>query len=463
MGGYVPGDPASIPPGTPTSDLTWKDYVALGAGVAAGEITGSSQVANWTAKHATQVSGYSLVWGIIVAVVDEILLKGVELITKLQGQDNPGFYDLMQGLLSDTLGIEFPEGAIESAWHRGGSMAAIKTGGALLLNQLASEMATTLPAPAGPGLSAAQGLLGFIIAFSVREANVSTFMSLIPEEYRFLEGIRDYAVDLAQNLGLGRICRQALMPILRQWIQDPLTRELNAQYHPTKLGSGPAIKAHNRGMLTDQELADEISWEGYTDRYAQALQKDALTQLPVSDAFELFKAGRYTSQQLTTAYQMAGFDFSVSGDWLAAQIQKEIDPWVTALVTDWKTQLAGGYIKLADFDDNIDGLGIYPDVAKAIKTAVGTLYEFPRKKLTLPEVQSAIVEGILTFDDLDAWLQGEGYSSDDRDTLTQMTLLKLGTQAAKVQVAEYTWAKAKAAAAKKGEPEPPPPAILTSS
>jgi hypothetical protein len=442
-------------------DLSYKDYLDLGVALTSGTITSGAMTAAWVGKHATQVHGWSFVWNLITSVVDDILTGGVELLTKLQAQDNPKFFQLMQAMLEDTLGVSFREGALQSAYRRGGDIAAVKEGGALLLGQLASELGVTLPSPVGPGLRAAESLLGYIIAFSVREANVATFVSLIPEEYRFLDGLRDYNVDLARNLGLGRICRQALMPVLKQWIQDPLTRELNALYFPTKLGASSAIKAHNRGLLSDQEFAQEMAWEGYSERYVAALQKDQLVQLPMADAWELFKVGNYTSEQLQAAYQNASMDPAVSGDWIAAQIQKEIDPWVAALVTDWKTQLAGGFISFSTFADNVSGLSIQPQVAKAIIAATAALYEFPRKRLTLAEMQSAIVEGILTFDDFAVWMRAEGYGQDDQDTLTNMTLLKLGTQAAKVKVAEYTYAKAKANAARKGEPEPPPPPILT--
>jgi len=98
-----------------------------------------------------------------------------------------------------------------------------------------------------------------------------------------------------------------------------------------------------------------------------------------------------------------------------------------------------------------------------LATEADTMFQFPTKRLSLAEMQTAFVQGIIDLSDLETYLSDEGYSADDQNTLAQLTLLKLQTDAAKIQLAQYAYAKAKAKAAKKGEPPPPPPAILATA
>src|SRR5207244_1753262 len=120
----------------------------------------------------------------------------------------------------------------------------LRTIGGQIYNALQDELkpGTGELTPAS-GLAAAEKFLGFLTEFAVRQGNVAFISELIPIEFNFLGGLREYGETLAKNLGLGRLSRRALQPLIQTLIADPLQWQLNTTYRPTLLNETSAIKA----------------------------------------------------------------------------------------------------------------------------------------------------------------------------------------------------------------------------
>ena len=433
------------------------DFGSTGQDLGAGMAASGLPVAHAVAKHAAAVTGWGVVWSVVTNIVDEVLTAGVTLLTNLQGTNTPGFFDFLQALMSDLLGVDFAPDALSNAWAQGGDVGGITSAGSLLLNQLSSEMNRPLPSPDGPGMTAAKSLLGWMMAFSVREANVSVFTSMIPEEYRFLDGLRDYGVSLARNLGLGRMARLIFQPWLKVAIQDPVTHELNAAYTPTFLGTTQAIKAKARGIYSQSDLEDEAAADGYTLQRLQALTKDTLTQLQESHVWELYKWGAFDQSAALAALTSYGIDPDVVQQYFAALGYKERDTYVPQFLSVIHSQFLNGYLSLDQYQSIVTNLRITQESQQDLLAILGQLASLPRKRLTLAEMQGYYVDGIVDLQDIETYLQLEGYSSDDQDLLVLATLIKSGEESAKLSKAEYAYHKAVLAAVKKAEPPPPPP------
>lgn len=441
-------------------DIPAPDFVQQGKAQAEGALaTGwwDDLIRKYVLAHG---SAGSVLFSILGSFFDDLMAVFVEFIGKAQAGGTPGFFTLLATLLGDLLGVEISADKVAAAWKGGGSTAGFKAVGSAYWNAMLGQLGAPAAITPESGLAAAEGFLGYLLGFSIREGNIAMLASVIPEEWRVMDGIDEYAQAMRGSLGLGRMARQALHPLIQTLITDPLQWYVNRQYTPKLLGEGLAVRAFNRGWIDRATLEQEMAYAGYSEQRIQTLIQDALTQLSLADAWTLYKTGNYTSDQVGAAFRASGMDPNVSGDWLAARIAAEVEPYQVALISDWKTQLAGGYITLAQFQGYIDSLKMLPDAKIALMQSVGQLYELPRRKLTLAELQSAFVEGLVDATEVSAWLQNEGYSDDDAQVLWFQTLLKLGTLEAKKAVAQYAYDKAKAKAAAKGEAEPPPPAIL---
>jgi hypothetical protein len=396
----------------------------------------------------------------IVSLVDWIAAGAVALFGMFQGRDAPGFYGLISEVLSDLLGVDINTQTIEQAFWRKGELGAYRVIGKDYWDVWMKELGNPSAITPESGLASANGFIGYLLGFSIRQGNLALLDSFLPETLRVLDGIKEYGELMQRSLGFGRMARQALHPLIQTLITDPLQWYVNRQYTPKLLGEGLAVRAFNRGWIDRATLDTEMSYAGYSQTRISTLIKDALTELGPTEAWTLYKTGGYTGNQLAQALQTSGMDPGAIGDYVQAKLAAEVEPYTTALIADWKNQLLGGYISLSQFEGYVNSLKLPIEAKIALNQAVGQLFEYPRRKLTLAEVQSAFVEGLLDATEVSNWLIKEGYSDDDAQVLWFQTLLKLNTDEAKKAVAQYKYDRAKAKAAAKGEPPPPPPAAL---
>lgn len=408
----------------------------------------------------SRASGPGTLLGELGSLFDDLMAVFVQFVGSVQAGGTPGFFTLLSSVLGDLIGVEISADQVHNAWVRGGARDAFRTVGADYWKALLGQIGSPAQLTPESGLAAAEGFLGYLLGFSIREGNIAMLASVIPEEWRIMDGIDEYAQAMRASLGLGRMARQALHPLIQTLITDPLQWYVNRQYTPKLLGEGLAVRAFIRGWVPREVLDTELAYAGYSPARIETLIKDALTELSPADAYTLYKAGAYTEQQVAAAARTSGQDPAVFGDWITAKIAAEVEPYTSALIADWKGQLLGGFITLAKFEGYVNSLKLPQEVKDAVNNAVGQLVELPRRKLTLAEVQSAFVEGLIDSTEVADWLTKEGYSDDDAQILWYQTLLKLNTTEAKKAVAKYGYDKAVAKAAAKGEPPPPPPAIL---
>src|SRR5208337_4385497 len=196
-----------------------------------------------------------------------------KVLTAAQGEKNSSFYDLAAAVVKDLTGTDVDAEALKQSTFGSGRLAGIEAG-------------DTAPA---------EKFLGFLMNFAIRQGNVETILSLIPEEYRFLDGIRTYGELMAKNLGLGRMARRALQPLIQIRVADPLMYKLQEDYRPKRIGAMPAIKKYFRDATFEQQMRKELAQEGYTDARIDDLITDYRPLLSERHLVEsLFRFGNAT-------------------------------------------------------------------------------------------------------------------------------------------------------------------------
>src|SRR5713226_10184987 len=148
---------------------------------------------------------------ILADVLDLILAAVSGLFLAGQGEGSRGFSNLVAVLLGDLLGVEGVTGEqIFTAFQTRGRISAMKNVGSGFLDVLTKEMITSGNVSPEQGDAAVRSFLGFVLSFAVRQGNIAFVTSLIPEEWRFADGFREYGELMAKNLGLGRLTRLVL-------------------------------------------------------------------------------------------------------------------------------------------------------------------------------------------------------------------------------------------------------------
>jgi len=356
---------------------------------------------------------------------DEVFALIVELLTAMQGLNQPGYFRLMGDILGDLLGIEFNSDAIIASFRKGGSLAAMTTVGGDLLDTLSSELKSGLTSGViEPTLAPAKTFLGFLISFAVRQGNVAFFSELLPEEIDVIKGFREYGELLARNLGLGRLARRALQPLIQTIVADPMQWSINAQFRPKLLSEAQYVKALNRGDLTRAKVDRWLSWLGYSDEMIEILIQDSARPWAANELLELARLKQMDDGTAISLLQLQGIDQgTATQSWTAAKGQA-VSGLVHRYLEDTLSQFRGGFISWEDVRTAIDEAAILQEEKLGYYSILGDRGDKFWRHLSEGEIERAYLGGIIDMTTAQTYWQRLGYAPDSIQTLTFLLLEK---------------------------------------
>jgi hypothetical protein len=367
--------------------------------------------------------------------MDEIFALFLKFISAAQGTSQPGFYALMSGVMTDLLGIEMDSNELISTIGHGGRLSALRRAGAWLYGQLSLEFDPSGGTrPIAPSADPATAFLGFLIEFAIRQGNVATFCEFLPEELNIFSGIREYGELLAKNLGLGRLARQALRPMMQILVADPLEWELNQKYRPKLPSEGITIKAYNQGLIDKAEVTRVLSWQGFTDQAIDWLINEHTRDFHRDELLSLWRQRTFSDQQVIDEIASTGVDDAMAAEiWSAWQEEPAVTVkrhYLTELLHEFRTGLVPfkfGKPDVAGMLDTIDGLHLTVPESNEWKHLFGHAVEFPRKLPTEAEMERAFLGGLTDMTTIQDYWTRIGYFPDDIQTLTLLLLQKQST------------------------------------
>lgn len=315
--------------------------------------------------------------------------------------------------------------------------------GAALYNQLQAEFGVPKSANPGPGEKAARIFSGYAVNFAVQNAMISTLAD--GASFHLLQDFRELGVEVAQNLGLGRLQRMALGTLLDNAIRKPYTRELQAQLRPSRLSVPEYIHARNRGDITDADLHTALQEAGFRDQDIAAVINEYTDKLSVSELMTLVRYQVMTVDDATRILQSQGLDAYTAGMRFKAAQLAIINDNVKAYVDALNVAVRSRTMDTDTWSAKMADVPWTADEIQWQKLANGTYLEFYDKMLTWTQVVTAFEQGIVDVNYVEAWLVSKGYSPEDILNMELLLAVKFDAFAA--------------AAAKKGAtPKPPPPA-----
>jgi len=322
---------------------------------------------------------------------------------------------------------------------------------------LSKEMITSGNVSPEQGDAAVRAFLGFVLSFSVRQGNIEFLTSLIPEEFRFAEGFRAYGELMATNLGLGRLTRLVLRPLVTTLAATPFQWKLNELYRPTQLKLADVVNPFSGAVMDAKLIWADLAREGYTDDKIQALLELHRKKISEADVFTLYQGGYWEQSRVLEYYKRLGFTEDDTGPLLFSLAFKASRTYVDELRSAVVTAYADGHIDRQELQKVVDGMPLRQEEKDFILLAADYKRKVPTKHLTLAVLEQAFNEGIIDLTEFTDHLRVQGYSDDDQSILLLLTLEKLAKVKEKAAAAA---ARSTAKAAKKGggSASPLPPA-----
>jgi hypothetical protein len=357
--------------------------------------------------------------------MDDVFAIFVKALTATQGTGQPGFLALMTAVVGDLLGIEYDETELIATMQKGGRVKTMAKAGGWLFDTLRNEfdpsagtmqqVATDVPA---------RSFLGFLIEFAIRQGNVATFAEFLPEEFNFVGGLREYGELLARNLGLGRLARQALRPLMQTMVADPLGWKLNQMYRPKLLSEGQAVKAFHAGYIDRPELNRILSYQGYSDTGIDVLIADYSKPWHPSQLYALLRSGTIDDTEAVGRLVDQGIPEVTAGELWQAYKSEQKQTLVDAELQQYLHLARQGWLSVAALRDIIANTQLTPDEYEHYNHMAGIIAEYPRRHVTESEIERAFLGGIVDMSAVQSYWKDLGYSDTGIQTLSLLLLQK---------------------------------------
>ena len=391
---------------------------------------------------------------------------------------DPAFGRLAEAVLNELLGTDFNAELLATGTDINAHLARAQQIGLLFHRQIMSEFlagtgitldaaAGSFTEPTGPtgavervtptqGIAAAARFTGLAVNFATANGIIATLAGLFPEVH--LDEIREIGEEVAKNLGLGRLQRLALAPLVQILLAEPYKWYINEIGRPTQFKLADVANPFTGSVMPQELIWRSLAREGYSDDKIQALLELHRVKPSASEYLTLFAGGQLTYDTLLKLLGRLGYsdDGAVTkAEALQLQAQR---PFQDEIRTAAVTAYADGHITREELQAIVNQLPLSADEKALVMIAADYKRKVPNKHLSLAQIESAFEQGILDLGDFTDQLTNLGYSPDDQNTLLLLTLIKLDKQK---EAAAAKAAKAAMKAAKSGGGATTPPTPTT--
>ena len=348
-------------------------------------------------------------------------------------------------VLNEFLGTDFTQQNLPLGLGTGDHLARAQATGSLLMNQLVTEFSPPGGAAVGPSTAPAATFAGLAVNFGIASAIMGVIGGMIPETH--LDELRELGEEVAQNIGLGRLVRRALQPLIQILVANPMTWAINTQYLPTQFSIGELINPYAQTSVDQTHLFAAMNLLGYSNDKIQAIIEMHQKRLNPGDVKLLLDYGSWDQPTSEAYITKLNWPAELTPTVLLLEELKEERAWNNKLVAELETEVKNGNVTIDEFETVIRGLPYSKPVQDIIIGTVQYKVKAHVEKtkvahLGYAQLKQAFEQGIATITDLtDRWT-AQGYSQADQDILTFLVLFDL-------QQFEAAQAKKAATAAKK--------------
>lgn len=354
------------------------------------------------------------VLGAIVALaltlMSPIGLAFTRAIGKAQDDLAPAMSEFAAAGVNQMFDTNIPASSFEGGTKSGSRKSAADALADGLLKQLVGTHETLTP-----GDEAATRYLGVMVKMALEGWYQGWFFewitSLVPEIN--IGQIENYgALDekMSEALGLGRLSRRVLSPLIDASIVTPLEWHVRKKYRPTLLGPSAVARQWARGRWDWADVVEELARQGYDDVRIDALINEQGKSLSVADVRQLLQREYWTSNQALAHLGEAGYDQEAAELALRVEGTKRFEQQENAIASTLVSAYASRDIDDADFEGTLSAL-ITPAAERALVTELAHARRALNVKHLAPgEVEGMVRSGVLAMIDYRESLRRAGYT-----------------------------------------------------
>ena len=369
--------------------------------------------------------------------IGEEIGKDIDNVEKVAG---PTLLKAAAAGLSDYFGVDI---TADELGIRGGTdqrRAASEKIGKFVLARMFGELGEAGPITPEQGSENASRMLGFNLSTALEGwlagiLGSSILSSLIPN-WADLDEI------VASNLGLGRLNRRIMAPLLNLLVVEPHNWDLNKRFRQRIFSDTQAVRALFRGETTDEEYFETMARLGWSRERAATL-KVVNGRLPEKEDFaRMLESKLITEEELPELFGTLGFEPGLADVMSAIVRDDRVRTLNNALESLARDMFRDREIDEQEFRRLIK-VAQRSEVEEAILVGIAFIERSRPKRLTRAQMERAFDEGLIDLGRLRDFYLEEGFAITDALILEQLVVKKkLEREAAEFARAEAQKAKA---------------------
>ncbi|HEV3059058.1 MAG TPA: hypothetical protein VGY48_12480 [Vicinamibacterales bacterium] len=282
---------------------------------------------------------------------------------------------------------------------------------------------------------------------------------LLPFEVGHFDVFARLPEEVIQTLGIGRLVRRALQPLVNATATTPMTWAANKKYRPTKLGITTVTREYLRGNRSYDDLYESLTRDGYRDEDIEGLVNEQKKFATVADLELLVRALQLDQATAVQRLRDQGYDEDLANTLIGLERLKRIEAFELAMADAAITAYSENRIDGSTLDAYTHGSTMDQQRGAQLRELADAKRALRAKNLTPAEAEACVVAGVLPFSEYRAALDRDGYVPDAGDALELLLRAKIDKKATAEQLkaqqaaerAAAAQAKADAAAAKKAQ------------
>lgn len=314
-------------------------------------------------------------------------------------------------ILNEFLGTDFDSTIVTPVGGGDPLLAKVEGIGRAVLGRLETEFNRTRGGSETPGGDAAATFAGFGVNFGIQSAIISIIGAFVPETH--LDDLRELGVEVAQNLGLGRLMRVALRPLVQTLIATPYQQELNVKYSPNLLALPQLAKAWLSSRLVQDDVMDYLRKQGLPDSQINELIEQTRLRLNAEEWNVLTAIGQQGNDP-------AAYDDAANGmddDWIKLRqiylTGQRLAPAATRVLGEVLNQIKAGFLDSTTLEKYLSKYNLPADEVAFWRDAAGELQDVPRRRISEAQMLFLYEASQITDDDVQQWAEAEGFSPTD--------------------------------------------------
>lgn len=403
-------------------------YKDIGEQLVAGAIDAFIKSDAPKAAMTTIADGVGVLVGLAVSAMSPIgigLAKGIA-----QSEDlvAPHLAEIAAAAVSDTFGTEVSPNAFRSRRDPSGRKGAADALGAGFLNSIKGAGGAV-----EPNQEAAQRFLGMVMNMALEGWYQGWFFELMSSLVPYIDvgKIESFAQlddTIMQALGIGRMTRRVVQPLLNAQVITPLQWHVNKTYRPELLSVGEAVRQFHRGRWTREQLDEELARQGWSADRIDAFVNAQKKYFSAGDVRTFTDRNHWPMDKGIQHLRDQGFDEHTAVDALRLEGLRRIEQ----LEASEATAIIGAYV-----DRRINGSEFGTLLRAAVKNdaeraLLEELAEVRRavniRHLSPGEARAAAKAGIVAVRDYRRALERDGYTPDAVDALELLLRHELAEQ-----------------------------------